>query len=115
MAKLQSYFSQNFSMMFHRQSLLMNHNFSLDEWLGNCAVKGTAIKDCAEYQLCCQCEGKEMLFSHLPMAISEEALLEISEQLSTETKEEFDRFQDDHLGLPPELKELFKDRSLIVV
>lgn len=91
------------------------NNTDLNDWISHCAIKGTPMQDCSEYQLCCQCDGPDMLFTHLPMMLSEQALIEITEQLSAQTKEELDRFQEDFLGLPPDLKELFRDRSILVV
>jgi len=113
--RLESYFRKNAKLNARRDDLIKNKNLSVEDWMEHCAIKGTDIKDCNEYQVCCQCDGPNLLFTNLPMAISEEALMEISEQLSAETKEELDQFKDDFLGLPPELKELFKDKSFVLV
>lgn len=115
MAKLEAYFRSNADINSRRMQLIEKEDFSLENWLGHCAIKGTDIKECNEYQVCCQCDGPHMLFTNLPMAISETALMEITEQLSAKTKDELDHFKDDFLGLPPDLKELFKDRNFVLV
>ena len=115
MAKLQSFFSKHIDLEQRRKTLLEKDEIEIGDWLDHCVITGKEIKECAEYQICAQCDGPHLLFTHLPFALSEEALLEMSEQLSAKTKEELDRFQDDFLGLPPELKELFKDRRPVFV
>lgn len=86
-----------------------------DRWLDNCLITGKPIDECSEYQIFCQCDGADMMFSNLPYALSGEAIAGIQEIISPETKEELDRFSDDILGVPPELKELFEDRPLVMI
>lgn len=78
------------------------------EWIDRCLIKGTSVADLKEYIIYAQCNGKNMIKSMMPYMISNEALEEIQELLSSQTKEELDRFMDKHFGLPPEWKEIFK-------
>jgi len=112
--RLGNYFAETMDHS-NRTALLFTTSTDLNEWIGKCAVKGTNVKDCTEYQMCCECEGEQMMMSHLPMMLSEEAMLEMNELLSAETKDELDRFRDDFLGIPPELKELLKDKTPVFV
>ncbi len=113
--RMQDYFSNNIHFMLRAEALIGRPEPKLNDWIGKCCVKGTDISDCAEYQVCCQCEGDKMLFTHLPIMLSEAALMELNELLSAKTKEELDRFRDEFLGLPPELRELLKDRAPVFV
>jgi hypothetical protein len=47
--------------------------------------------------------------------LSGEIMAELQELLSPETKEVLDGFIDQYFGLPPEGKELIKDRDLLFI
>ena len=51
----------------------------------------------------------------MPFIIGDEAMEEMQGLLSQKTQDELDRFVDDNFGLPPELKELLKDKPLVLV
>ena len=87
----------------------------LEELIGSCLLKGTAQKENQEYQICCQCVGDQMVLSHMPYMIGMEAMEEIQELLSPETKRELDGFVGDNFGLPPEWKKAIEDRPVLVV
>ncbi|MDZ4844240.1 MAG: hypothetical protein SH857_01680 [Chitinophagales bacterium] len=114
MERLGDYFANNVDLS-SRMTLLMEGKTDVNEWLSKCAVKGKALNDCAEYQICCACEGSNMLLSHTPLMFSDVAMEEMQGLLSAQTKEELDRFRDEFLGIPPEWRELLKDRALIFV
>ena len=86
---------------------------SADEWLSNCLVKQTPITDSSEYQIFAHCRGDQLLFTHLPYAISGEAMMELSNLISEKTREELDGFIDQHFGGPPEFRELLKDNKFV--
>ena len=87
----------------------------LEELIGSCLLKGTAQKENQEYQICCQCVGDQMVLSHMPYMIGMEAMEEIQELLSPETKRELDGFVGDNFGLPPEWKKAIEDRPVLVI
>lgn len=112
--KLTEYLTRNINLG-SRISLLMNGKTDVKEWLAKCVITGQDLKDCTEYQVCCECEGNNVLLSHLPVMFSGEAIEIMGELLSPETKEELDRFRDEFLGIPPEWRELLKERPPVFV
>ncbi|PEN14404.1 hypothetical protein CRI94_05065 [Longibacter salinarum] len=117
---LETYFLENTN-LHHRASMLLSQNLpgnpayggpgsvdpSSDEtaipegWTDRCIVDGTSINDLHEYQLIGHCIGREMLLTHMPLAIGGPAMDEIMHQLSNETLDELGGFRDEYFG-PPE-------------
>jgi hypothetical protein len=112
---LRKYFGQLTNLAERRQKLLADNKLNVEPWIGECIIKGTPRNELAEYNICCQCEGKYMVFSYLPYMIGSEAMEEMNELLSKQTIGEIDDFVDEHFGLPPELKELLKEKPAILV
>ena len=76
-----------------------------------CIIKGESVGNYEEYQVFSLCQGKHMLTSQ-PMAIGADALDELSELISQETKDELDRLMGDFFGIPPELEELLPNHRM---
>lgn len=112
--KLTEYFRHNID-LYSRIHLLTDGKTDVKEWLAKCALTGQDLKDCDEYQICCECEGGNVVLSHLPVMFSGAAIEAMAELLSPETKEELDRFRDEFLGIPPEWRELLKERPPVFV
>ncbi|UTW60923.1 hypothetical protein KFE98_12915 [bacterium SCSIO 12741] len=93
----------------------MEGNGDWKEKAGSCLIKGTPKEEVGEYTLCGYFRGNKLLVREFPYMISFEAMDEISELLSEETKDEMDDFKNTYLGGPPELEELFKGKPLLVL
>lgn len=118
LTNIQNYFLENadfnlVARMELREKLKEGH-FNIDEWISHCIIKGTPINELAEYQVGCQCIGNKMVVLNMPFMIGHEAMDEIAQLLSDETRGEMDRFIDEFFGLPPELKKLLKDSGVVV-
>jgi hypothetical protein len=87
----------------------------VDHWLAHCVVKGTPAAEMTEYQIAGLCVGDRLMLSHLPCLIGMEAMDELSACLSAATKDELDGFADEFLGIPPELRSLFKDTNVFLL
>lgn len=112
--KIESYFNNHVD-LFDRQNQLANHDeMRAEEWISHCVIKGTHVHDAGEYQIVAHCDGKDLLFSHMPYMISKPAMEEMSDLLSEKTKDELDRFIDDHFGLPPVWKKALKEDGILV-
>ncbi len=70
-----------------------------------CIIKGESIENDEEYQMFTVCQGNHMVTTQ-PVVIGADALEELSELISIETKEELDQLANDFFGPPPELEEL---------
>jgi len=73
-----------------------------ERWMDRCIVTDTPIEALEEYQLIGHCVGREMLMTHLPLVIGHEAMNEIMQRLSRETRDRLGGFQEEHFG-PPEM------------
>ena len=87
----------------------------INRWLEQCIIKGTPRKEIGEYEIVAACKGKQLIADYMPFIIGDEAMEEMQGLLSQKTQDELDRFVDDNFGLPPELKELLKDKPLVLV
>ena len=85
----------------------------IEDYIGNCLVSGKPIGTNDEHQIYAYCQGKEMIYSVLPYAISGEVMEDIQELLSPETRREMDDFMDQYL-IPDDLRDLIKGRPVFV-
>lgn len=77
-----------------------------EDWIQHCILTGRARSDCDHYQICGVCRGTDMVFGEMPCMISSPALEELQQELSKKTKDRFDDFTRDVLGLPTDLADL---------
>lgn len=112
--KIGEFFNAHIDLNQRRADLSNQQERDPGKWLEKCVITGKPIESCTEYQIFCQCDGPDMLYTSLPYAISGEACEMIQKLLSPATKDELNRFTDEILGIPPELKELFDDAPVLM-
>lgn len=88
--------------------------FNCSEWIDRCAVKSVAREELHEYTLCARCIGTKIIPEVAPYMISGLAQDELIELFSNESLGFLDDFTDKHFSGPPEFKELFKGRPILV-
>lgn len=88
--------------------------FDCNEWIGNCAVKGLPRQQLFEYSLYARCIGDRIIPEVVPYMISGQAQDDIIELFSNKSLGFMDDFTDKHFTGPPEFKELFKGRPILV-
>jgi ribosomal protein L34E len=71
-----------------------------------CTLSGKDLNEANDYQVIAICQGENLVES--PIYISDEILDEIQGLLSAKSREELDRFTENNLDWPPELKALIK-------
>ena len=82
-----------------------------DEYLlSHCIVSGDSLESTEEYQIYAHCKGSQMADHGAAYLLSGKVIEKIQSLLSKETKDQLGRFSDDHLGTPPEFREIL-DRS----
>lgn len=109
--RIQQFFTEN------RQELPQRMTYSnrqMKQFYTKCCVTGKNVNDVEEYQLACQFHSGIPSYMAQPIMISGEVINQLQELLSEQTKDEFDDFMDDIYTGPPELKELFKGRPVLV-
>ena len=112
---IDQYFDARVNLIERRTRMLQSAGLNVEGWLSHCLLTGTPRQDLSEYQLYAHCDGPDMLFSYLPYVISTQALTDLSDLISAETKDILDDFIDEHFGLPPELKQLLKTRKTVLL
>ncbi|MDP6908846.1 MAG: hypothetical protein QF371_05030 [Flavobacteriales bacterium] len=116
MFAIMTYFSENFD---HSSRPTWKpgdneHPFECDEWIGNCAVKNLPKGELFEYSLYARCIGDRIIPEVVPYMISGIAQDDLIELFSNKSLGFLDDFTDKHFSGPPELKELFKGRPILV-
>lgn len=87
----------------------------LQDPLSQCLLNGKALEEMDEYQIYAHCSGYNISTGGGYYMLSDTMIEEIQSLLSKETRDELERFTDENLGLPPELKELFSRGDLISI
>ncbi|MFQ5606207.1 MAG: hypothetical protein ACE5HS_23290 [bacterium] len=113
--KVEDYFAKNVNLDKRRKTLVEKGILDIDNWLSNCIIKGTPVEEVSQYQICCQCDGKDMLFAHSPFMISGAAIDEIANLLSNKTLGEIDGFIGEFFGWPPELTKSPRDQPVFIM
>jgi len=111
---IEGYFEDHVNIELQLSRLAGNESFDLESHINKCLIKGLAIESLREYQMVCFCRGDRISLIRPPYMISEEAADEVMLLLSTETIDILNRFTDEFLGLPPEFKDLLKDKPMLV-
>jgi hypothetical protein len=88
--------------------------FDVNKWIDTCSVKGVPRSELYEYTLCARCIGGKIIPEVVPYMISGLAQDDIVDLFSNKSLGFLDDFTDKHFSGPPELKELFKGRPILV-
>jgi len=102
--RCQAYLSEHVDLQARTAALLEEDAPHPDQWMQRCIVHGTPKAELEEYQILAHCHGDDLLLTHLPLLIGGPAIDALVQRLSNETIDELGGFQDEHFGLPPELK-----------
>lgn len=88
--------------------------FEINDWISNCSVKDLPREELYEYTLCARCIGGKIIPEMAPYMISGQAQDDLIELFSNRSLGFMDDFTDKYFTGPPELKELFKGRPILV-
>lgn len=115
LARIGKYFEDHIESFDIRNTLIEKKFTTVDDYLSTCLINGSPIKTLNEYQIFAYCEGDKLLVSYFPYMISHEAIEDMQELLSAQTKDELDDFTKKHFDLPPEWKETIKGKKIILI
>ena len=113
-ARIEAYFANHTDLVRRREDLIRGERLTVEAWLERCVVSGEPIREMEEFQILCQCDGPDMLFGYVPYAIGGAAIDEVVNLLSNATIDQLNGFSDEHLGIPPELEDIFAKRVLLI-
>ena len=82
---------------------------------GKCLITGKPIDELSEYQIYAYCEGGEIVQNVFPYMVSSDAIEQIQELLSPQTRGELDDFIDANFGFPPEWRAAIKGSKVLLV
>lgn len=114
MQRIGEYFDRHVDMYERSAKMLQEHGTDFDAWTSSCIIKGKPKEDLVEYQLCCLCDGDNLLFSIFPYMIGNEAMDDLLDLLSEQTLGEIDDFTGRYLSLPPDFNLADKLRVLFI-
>lgn len=95
-----------------RQQQIMEQGPSYDP-LNECLLSGKKMDAIQQYQIYAHCRNGELMIDRGYYMLSDDIIEQIQNLLSKKTREELERFSDENLGVPPELKHLFGKGDLI--
>lgn len=110
--QMQLYFAENVDLQSRTHKV---DSQNLDSLTAKCMVKGKAKADCEEFQIYAHCRGKKLFLQTPPYMICGQAIEELTERLSKETKDQLGGFFDKHFGPDPCLFEKGPKRRLLLV
>jgi hypothetical protein len=111
--RISAYFQANVDFEKRYVDLLYEKN-DVSKWIDQCVVKKTAIAHSGEYQLVAQCQGRSLLFTAMPFALSLAAMEEMTSLMSAKTLGEIDDFIGQYFSGPPEVAALLKKKFVLV-
>lgn len=97
--RMAHYFDEHVDLEERSKQLAEVDRSSLDAWISHCIIKGTPIEDSAEYHICGNFTGLNLILDILPYALSHEAMEEIIDLLSPETLGVFNDLSDKLFGI----------------
>lgn len=71
-------------------------------WISSCLFTGQAAEDCQERQICGWCEGEQLRLDYSPFMLCGQAVEQIADQLSEQTRGWMQDFVGENFGLPSE-------------
>lgn len=83
--------------------------------LDQCLLSGKRMSEMQEYQIYAHCRGGQLADPYSYYMLCDDMIEEIQSLLSDHTREQLQKFSDDNIGMPPELKKLFSNGDLIIL
>jgi len=96
------------------EALLEEHGTEVAPWISHCLISGKPIEGEDEYHYYAFCDGPDLVFNGLPMALAGGVDEELNELLSKQTRDRLDGFVDEQFGLPPELRKPIKGSPILI-
>ena len=107
-------YMEQYDMEARSEEMLADRGSDVSAWLSNCLITGRPVDEADEHHIYAFCDGPDLVFSGLPLAIIGDVNEELNELLSQKTRDRLDGFVDEQFGLPPELKKPIKGSPVFV-
>ena len=111
--RINAYMDQ-YNMEARSEEMMANRGPDVSAWLSKCLITGRPVAEADEHHIYAFCDGPDLVFSGLPLAVIGDVNEKLNELLSQKTRDRLDGFVDEQFGLPPELKQPIKDSPVLV-
>ncbi|RLD90291.1 MAG: hypothetical protein DRJ09_04715 [Bacteroidetes bacterium] len=115
MQNMQNYYQQFIQQRGSDSIMIDLRTFDVNQWLSKCFFKSTPVSEMKEYQVVGMFKGDKLILNQPPMVIGYQAMEEMAELLSKQTRDEMNGFREKFLGPPPEFSEFIYGKKLIMV
>lgn len=88
-------------------------NLSREDLMHQCLLSGDPLEDLEEYQIYAHCRGDRISPYGGTYLLGGPILEQMQALLSKKTRDELERFSEENLGGPPELRKLFSGSDLV--
>lgn len=92
-----------------------NPNATPEDLLHKCLLSGKDFQQMKEYQVYAHCKSGELAAPNSYYMLSDDMIEAIQDLLSDHTRDQLQKFSDDNIGMPPELRKLFSQGDLLVI
>jgi len=97
--RLNHFYKRNQALQSRSQKLNPSH--VLEEWIQECATLQKPLTELAHYSVACMGFGDSLVFDPFPMMICSTCEQDVQERLSKTTRDQWDKFVQDHFEGPP--------------
>ncbi len=109
------YEEYSLNMLMKLEYLHETEKYNIESWTERCSFTGKELRNCSEYSVSAIIEGGKMVYEHAPLAVSDEFMELVQEQMSKKTRDYFDGFKDNFFDLPPEIKNLINGPTVGII
>ena len=100
--RVDEFFAERIDFRQRRESFEIGEQDAWEPWINRCLLTEQRREDCGEHQVFALCRGGDIIVSLFPYMLSGEAVEQVAELMSRQTRDRLDDFVRDRLGLPPE-------------
>ena len=101
---LEHYMDGMLNIQDRRETLMKSFRGDVSPWLAKCAITGKPREELKKYHIAGLFLGRNILCAESPIIFSEDAMGDVQTLLSKSTREKLKDYQQNRLGLPPEVK-----------
>ncbi|MCL4181362.1 MAG: hypothetical protein KJ072_26945 [Verrucomicrobia bacterium] len=95
--------------------LLSDSPTSIEPWIESCLTCGSKKSDLKSYVLVALCDGRDLLFHHLPYMFCEACEMKMCALMSRRSRDTWERWIEDNLDVPPTVMEDIREGRIVLI
>ena len=115
MLRIQSHFEERLDWDERVKDLTSGERNDIETWISKCILTKRQRKDCRIYSIGGELQGTSLLLTDTPFMLCDEAIGELAELLSKQTRDRLDDFRDQIVGMPPEFERNPESPDLVLL